>query len=58
MSVGMSVLWYDASNLDNRLNQAAHNLGFCGSNGVTTVNCRVGKGGDWVDMWINWRYTF
>jgi hypothetical protein len=58
MSVGMSVLWYDASNLDNRLNQAAHNLDLCGSNGVTTVNCRVGKGGDWLDVFFNWRYTF
>jgi hypothetical protein len=58
MSVGMNVLWYDASNLDNRRNQAAHNLDVCGSNGVTTVNCRVGKGGDWVDVFFNWRYTF
>jgi hypothetical protein len=55
MSVGVNVLWYDASNLTNTRNGAAHNLGVC-SNAPT--NCRVGKGGDWWDVMVNWRYTF
>jgi len=54
MSIGGSVLWYDASNLRVGPNQAAHNLGICKNNG----NCRPGKGGDWVDVFLNWRYTF
>jgi hypothetical protein len=54
MSIGGSVLWYDASNLRVGPNQAAHNLGVCKNNG----NCRPGKGGDWVDVFLNWRYTF
>jgi hypothetical protein len=54
MSVGMNVLWYDASNLRIGPNQAAHNLGVCKNNG----NCRPGSGGDWVDVFLNWRYTF
>jgi hypothetical protein len=24
----------------------------------TVTNCRVGKGGDWWDVMVNWRYTF
>jgi hypothetical protein len=58
MSVGMSVLWYDASNLNNERNQAAHNLDVCSSNSVASGGCRVGKGGEWVDVFFNWRYTF
>jgi hypothetical protein len=58
MSVGASFLWYDASNLDNRLNQAGHNLDFCSRATATTTNCRAGVGGDWVDVFLNWRYTF
>jgi hypothetical protein len=54
MSIGTSVLWYDASNLRVGANQAAHNLGVCKNQG----NCRPGKGGDWVDVHLNWRYTF
>jgi hypothetical protein len=57
MSVGTSVLWYDASNLRNGRNQAAHNLGVCDTP-VTAASCRPGKGGDWVDVMLNWRYTF
>ncbi|HME61509.1 MAG TPA: hypothetical protein VKH62_09690 [Candidatus Binatia bacterium] len=53
MSIGGSVLWYDASNLRVGRNQACHNLGIC-SNG----NGRDGKGGDWIDLFFNWRYTF
>ncbi|HXV47156.1 MAG TPA: hypothetical protein VEB61_00040 [Candidatus Binatia bacterium] len=57
MSVGVNLLWYDAKNLRNGANQAAHNLGVCDTP-VTTANCRAGKGGDWVDVFLNWRYTF
>ena len=59
MSVGTSFLWYDASNLRNGANQAAHNLGICNTPSVTpATGCRNGKGGDWVDVMLNWRYTF
>ena len=57
MSVGVNWLWYDASNLVNGRNGAAHNLGVCNTP-VTTANCRSGIGGDWVDVMLNWRYTF
>jgi hypothetical protein len=57
MNVGINVLWYDASNLRNGRNQAAHNLGVCESP-VNATNCRSGKGGDWLDVMLNWRYTF
>jgi len=53
MSVGINVLWYDAANLRVGSNQACHNLGIC-NNG----NGRNGKDGDWVDVLLNWRYTF
>ena len=59
MSVGTSVLWYDAANLRNGRNQAAHNLGICDTPNVTNATgCRNGKGGDWVDVHLNWRYQF
>ena len=59
MNVGVNVLWYDASNLRNDLNQAGQNLGVCHRIGNTaTTNCRTGAGGDWVDVFLNWRYTF
>ena len=59
MSVGTSVLWYDASNLRTGNNQAAHNLGVCNTPSVTPgTGCRNGIGGDWVDVMLNWRYTF
>jgi hypothetical protein len=58
MSVGTSVLWYDASNLRNTRNQAAHNLGICDSSEIGTARCRSGIGGDWVDVFLNWRYSF
>jgi hypothetical protein len=57
MSIGGSVLWYDASNLRNGANNAAHNLGICNSP-VSAANCRSGIGGDWVDVFLNWRYIF
>jgi hypothetical protein len=53
MSTGLSVLWYDASNLGANANQAAHNLGICKS-----PPCRTGVGGDWVDVSLTWRYQF
>jgi len=57
MSVGVSTLWYDASNLRNGSNQAAHNLNVC-KTPVTSTNCRSGIGGDWVDVFLNWRYIW
>jgi hypothetical protein len=55
----VSALWYDASNLDNRVNQAGHNLNSCKRNAAgTATNCRTGFGDDWVDVFLNWRYTF
>ena len=53
MSIGTSVLWYDASNLRVGRNQACHNLGVCDDG-----SGRTGRGGDWVDVMLNWRYTF
>lgn len=59
MSIGGSVMWYDASNLRNGANQAAHNLNVCKTPNVTSgTGCRNGIGGDWVDVLLNWRYTF
>jgi hypothetical protein len=58
MSVGASFLWYDASNLRHTRNQAAHNLGICDSDEIGTARCRPGLGGDWLDVHLNWRYTF
>jgi hypothetical protein len=59
MSVGINVLWYDASNLRRGTNQAAQNLGICNRAGATALtNCRSGIGGDWTDVLLNWRYTF
>jgi hypothetical protein len=58
MSVGASVLWYDASNLENARNQPAHNIGICSSGKIASGGCRNGIGGDWVDVFLNWRYTF
>jgi hypothetical protein len=57
MSVGVNWLWYDASNLNNARNAAAHNVGVCNTP-VTAANCRSGIGGDWVDVMLNWRYIF
>jgi hypothetical protein len=56
MSVGTSILWYDAANLRNGRNNAAHNLGVCSSNDIAVGTCRAGGGGDWVDVHLNWRY--
>jgi hypothetical protein len=59
MSFGVNLLWYNAANLGNGVGQAGYNLGLCDKvNGGNTTNCRSGKGGDWVDVMVNWRYTF
>ena len=58
MSIGTSVLWYDSSNLRRTRNQAAHNLGVCSTNDINSGGCRSGIGGDWIDVFLNWRYTF
>jgi hypothetical protein len=58
MSIGGGVLWYDASNLRNGRNNAAHNLGVCSTSKISSGGCRSGIGGDWVDVMLNWRYTF
>ena len=57
MNIGVNILWYDASNLTNGVNGVAHNLGVC-KTPVNSSNCRSGIGGDWVDVFLNWRYTF
>jgi hypothetical protein len=57
MNVALNVLWYDASNLNNAVNQAAHNLNVCKSP-VNAGTCRNGIGGDWVDVLLNWRFQF
>jgi hypothetical protein len=58
MSMGVNWLWYDASNLGNRTNQAGYQLGKCDKVSGQVTNCRIGVGGDWVDVMLNWRYTF
>jgi hypothetical protein len=58
MNVGVNWLWYDASNLRNGINQAAVNLGVCDRTTGANTNCRNGVGGDWLDVMLNWRYTF
>jgi len=59
LNVGVNVLWYDASNLTNGRNGAAHNLGICNTPNVTsTTGCRNGIGGDWVDVFLNLRMYF
>ena len=59
MSVGANFLWYDASNLGNRTNQAGYQLGVCDKVGnLGATDCRRGIGGDWVTVALNWRYTF
>jgi hypothetical protein len=48
MSIGGSLLWYDASNLTTTVQR---NLG-------VKHNGRVGGGGSWLDGNLNWRYQF
>jgi hypothetical protein len=58
MSVGVSWLWYHSTNFRNGLNQEAHNIGICSTSKIQTGGCRNGIDGDWVDVFLNWRYTF
>jgi len=48
MSIGGSLLWYNASNLTTTVQQ---NLG------IRSVG-RLGAGGGWLDGNLNWRYQF
>ena len=54
ISAGINVLWYDASNLQTGRGNAGENLGVFRT-GCTTCN---GKGGDWVDVMLNFRWYF
>ena len=51
MSVGVNYKWYDASNLRNGQGQAQDQI-------FNKANARPGAGGDWVNVTLNWRYTF
>lgn len=53
ISVGGSVLWYDASNLRSGRTQAQENLE-CSKAGQSTR----GKGCDWTDVELNFRFSF
>ena len=55
MSIGSSLLWYDAANLQTGTNNAAVNLGVCKT---AAGACRPGSGGDWFDGMLNFRYQF
>ena len=57
LNAGINVLWYNASNLNNSYGGAAHNLGVCNTP-VNASTCRVGVGGDWVDVFLNLRMQF
>ena len=48
MNIGVHVLWYDASNLTTTVQR---NLDI-------RKNGTAGRGGDWVDAFLSWRYTF
>ena len=52
MSVGVNFIWYDASNLTAGRGATAQNQIF------NKANARPGGGGDWVNVILNWRYTF
>ena len=59
MSMGINILWYDASNVGNRTNQAGYQVGKCDKVGTAgATDCRIGVGASWTDVMLNWRYTF
>src|SRR5262249_49985844 len=63
MSVGATWWWYDASNLRTGVNQAASNLGVfsqrCSPNTAGTgLGPCSGRGGNWFDFAVTWRYQF
>ena len=61
ISIGGSVLWYDASNLRTGRNQSGQNLGVLSTGGCDATGasaaCR-GKGGDWLAGNLNFRFSF
>ena len=61
MSVGAVWMWYDASNLRTGVNQAGSNLNVfsqrCPGTAGVAGSC-FGRGGNWVDFSITWRYQF
>ena len=61
ISIGGSLLWYDASNLRTGRGQAGENLNVFSTPGCdgtgAAAPCR-GKGGDWVDVMLNFRMYF
>ena len=60
MSIGAHLNWYDSSNLRTGKFSAGENLGVfphsCRA-GAPATRC-LGRGGDWTDVLLNWRYTF
>ena len=54
MSIGATWWWYDAANLRTGVNQAGSNLGVFSQRCTTCA----GKGGNWLDFAITWRYQF
>ena len=54
MSVGAAWLWYDSANLRTGVNQAGPNLGVFSQRCTTCA----GRGGEWLDFSVTWRYQF
>jgi hypothetical protein len=54
MSVGAAWMWYDSSNLRTGVNQAGPNLGVFSQRCTTCA----GRGGEWLDFSVTWRYQF
>jgi hypothetical protein len=48
--VGANFMWYDAKNLTTGPGSAQE--------AIFNRNTREGAGGDWVNVLLNWRYTF
>jgi hypothetical protein len=51
MSVGVNWIWYDASNLTTGNGNAQDQI-------FNKQNARPGAGGNWMNVILNWRYTF
>ena len=51
MSIGAHFIWYDASNLQTGATAVQDQI-------FNKGNARPGKGGDWVNVILNWRYQF
>jgi hypothetical protein len=54
MSVGAAWMWYDSANLRTGVNQAGPNLGVFSQRCTTCA----GRGGEWLDFSVTWRYQF